>query len=309
MKADLLAPLLLFSALSVASAQYFVIEDQPEFDRVVALSSKLAKLAGDMQFVEGPVWVPAGGGYLVFSDIPDNELKKWSVEEDLATFRKPSNNANGNCLDRQGRLISAEHGGRRLAIAQKDGTLETLVDRYAGNRLNSPNDVVVKTDGTVWFTDPDYGLGSNPKEQAGNFVFRFDPKSKEVRPVATDFEQPNGLCFAPGEKRLYIADSSRSRHHIRVFDVQKDGAVTGGKVFCTIDRGVPDGIRCDAAGRLYSTAGDGIHIFGPDGGRIGKLIVPETPANLAFGGKDYQTLFITARTSLYAIRLGVSGAK
>jgi len=309
MKANLFVPLLLFSALSVASAQYFVIDDPREFDSVVILSSRLAKLAGDMRFVEGPVWVPAEGGYLVFSDIPANELKKWSAEADLTTFRKPSNNANGNCLDQEGRLISAEHGGRRLVIAQKDGTLETLVDRCEGKRFNSPNDVVVKGDGTVWFTDPDYGLGSNPKEQAGNYVFRFDPKTKDIRPVATDFERPNGLCFAPGEKRLYIADSDRFRHHIRVFDVQKDGTLSGGKVFCTIAPGVPDGIRCDATGRLYSTAGDGIHIFGPDGGKIGKFVVPETPANLAFGGNDYKTLFITARTSLYAIRLGVRGAR
>jgi gluconolactonase len=309
MKANVFVPLLVFSALSVASAQYFVIEDQPEFDSMIGLSSKLAKLAGDMQFVEGPVWVPAEGGYLIFSDIPANELKKWSVQGDVATFRKPSNQANGNCLDREGRLITAEQGGRRLAITQKDGAVQTLVDRYAGKRFNSPNDVVVKADGTVWFTDPDYGLGSNPKEQEGDFVFRFDPKTKDIRPVATDFERPNGLCFAPGEKRLYIADSGRSRRHIRVFDVQKDSTLTGSKVFCTIDRGVPDGIRCDDTGRLYSTAGDGIHVFGPEGGRIGKFIVPETPANLAFGGKDCKTLFITARTSLYAIRLRVRGPK
>lgn len=304
-----LVPLLLFSALSAASAQYFVIEDPQEFDCVVTLNSKLAKLAGDMQFTEGPVWVPAQGGYLVFSDIPANELKKWSVDEDLATFRKPSANANGNCLDREGRLITAEHTGRRLSILQKEGALQTLVDHCAGKRFNSPNDVVVKSDGTVWFTDPEYGLGDNPKEQAGNFVFRFDPNTKDVQPVATDFVRPNGLCFAPGERRLYIADSDRTRRHIRVFDVRQGGTLSGGKVFCAIDRGVPDGIRCDATGRLYSTAGDGIHIFAPDGARIGRIIVPEAPANLAFGGKDYKTLFITARTSLYAIRLGVRGTR
>jgi gluconolactonase len=138
-------------------------------------------------------------------------------------------------------------------------------------------------------------------------VFRFDPATGQTRPVAKDFERPNGLCFSPNEKKLYVADSGR--RHVRAFAVQKDGSLTGGEVFCQIDRGVPDGIRCDATGRLYSSAGDGVHIFQPDGGRVGKIMVPETPANLAFGGKDYKTLFITARSSLYAIRLAVRGAR
>jgi gluconolactonase len=246
---------------------------------------------------------------LVFSDIPANELKKWSVEEDLATLRKPSNNANGNCLDREGRLITAEHGARRVSITEADGTVHTLVDRFQGKRFNSPNDVVVRSDHAVWFTDPDYGLGDDPRELEGNFVFWYDRASKEVTVVAKDFEKPNGLCFSPDHRRLYVADSGPNRRHVRRFNVRPDGTLAQAQVFCEIEKGVPDGIRCDSTGRLYSTAGDGVHIFAPDGNRVGKFIVPETPANLAFGGKDNRTLFITARTSLYAIRLGVAGAK
>jgi gluconolactonase len=158
----------------------------------------------------------------------------------------------------------------------------------------------VKSDGTVWFTDPDYGLGGNKKEQEGNFVFRFDPKTKQVSAVVKDFDKPNGICFSPDEKKLYVADSGKP-HHIRVFDVQKDGTLANGKIFCVIDKGVPDGIRCDKQGRVWSSAGDGVHIFAPDGSLIGKTLVPESPANLCFGGKDGKTLYITARSSLYAI--------
>ena len=184
----------------------------------------------------------------------------------------------------------------------------TLVDSFNGKKFNSPNDVVVKTDGTLWFTDPDYGLGRNKREMDGNWVYRFDPKSKAVTAVVKDFDKPNGLCFSPDEKKLYVADSGEP-HHIRVFDVQKDGTVANGKVFCVIDNGVPDGIRCDTDGRVWSSAGDGVQIFAPDGALIGKILVPESAANLCFGGKDGKTLFITARSSLYAIETSVRGAK
>jgi gluconolactonase len=160
--------------------------------------------------------------------------------------------------------------------------------------------VVAKSDGTVWFTDPDYGLGKNPKEQDGNYVYRFDPKTKEIQAVIKDFDKPNGLCFSPDERKLFVADSGKP-HHIRVFEVTGQGA-HGGKVFCVIDKGGPDGIRADADGRIWSSAGDGVHIFGEDGKLIGKILVPETPANLCFGGTDGKRLFITARNSLYAIQ-------
>jgi len=283
--------------------------DAHEFDKVVAPDAKLTKLAGDMKFTEGPVWLDQDGGFLVFSDIPANELKQWTTKGGLKTFRQPSQNANGNTLDRAGKLVTCEHSSRRVSLQEKDGTVRTLVDRFDGKKFNSPNDAVVKSDGTVWFTDPPYGLSKGEtKEQDDNYVYRFDPKTKTIMLAAKEFDMPNGLCFAPDEKKLYVADSGKPRH-IRVFDVQPDGTLTGGAVFCQIDKGGPDGIRCDASGRIFSSAGDGIHVFSPDGKLIGRILVPESPANLCFGGADGQTLFITARTSLYSISLLVKGAR
>lgn len=295
-------------SLHLVCAADVEIRDEAEFKNIVSPDARLEKLATGMKFTEGPVWVARAGGFLVFSDIPSNELKKWTAKDGLATFRKPSFNANGNTVDRQDRLVSCEHSGRRVSRLEDDGTLQTLVDRYGDKKFNSPNDAAVKSDGTIWFTDPDYGLGKNPHDYEGCFVFRFDPKTKSLTVLAKDFDKPNGICFAPDEKRLYVADSGKPRH-IRVFDVQKDGTVKDGAVFCQIDKGVPDGIRCDADGRVWSSAGDGVHIFAPDGKLTGKILVPETPANLCFGGKDGKTVFITARTSLYAIPLLVKGAK
>jgi gluconolactonase len=295
-------------AAASAGAAEFEVRNADAFAKIVPAGAKLEKLAGGMEFVEGPVWVPAVG--LVFSDIPANEMKKWTPKGGLETFRKPSGYANGNTLDIEGRLVTCEHGGRRIARMEKEGTVNTLVDRFEGKRLNSPNDIVVKSDGTIWFTDPPYGLTGRiqEKELDKNHVFRLDPKSGALRSIAADFDRPNGICFSPDEKRLYVADSGRPRH-IRVFDVGDGGALANGRVFCTIDSGVPDGIRCDRDGRLWSSAGDGVHIFAPDGALIGKILAPEAPANLCFGGEDGKTLFITARTSLYAIRVGVTGAR
>lgn len=284
------------------------IRDATEFNKIIAPDAKLTKLAGGMKFTEGPVWLAQDGGSLVFSDIPANELKQWRAKGGLTSFRSPSQHANGNTLDRVGHLVTCEHSGRRVSIQIADGTLCTLVAHFAGKKFNSPNDAVVKSDGTVWFTDPPYGLAKGEtKEQAGNYVYRFDPKTTATTIVVKDFDMPNGLCFSPDEKKLYVADSGQP-HHLRAFEVQPDGTLTGGAVFCQIDKGVPDGIRCDVNGRVYSSAGDGIHVFSPEGKLIGKILVPETPANLCFGGADGQTLFITAQTSLYAIPLRVKGA-
>lgn len=299
---------LLWGAAAVAAAADFDIRNAAEFRRIVPDGARVEKLAGGMRFVEGPVWVRSGGGYLVFSDIAANELKKWRRPSGVVTFRKPSNSANGNTIDRRGRLLTAEHGGRRISITERDGTVRTLVDGYEGKKLNSPNDVVVRSDGTVWFTDPDYGVAGRPKEQPGNFVYRFDPKNRTLGAVARDFDKPNGLCFSPDEKRLYVADSGKP-HHIRVFDVASDGALSGDRVFCAIDTGVPDGIRCDVGGRVWYSAGDGVHVFAPDGSLLGKILVAESPANLTFGGPDGRTLFITARTSLYGIRVSTTAAR
>jgi gluconolactonase len=309
MKTCLIATLATLVPALLAAAADFDVRDEVEFKKIVPPDAKLEKLATDLKFTEGPVWLAQDGGYLVFSDIPADELKKWTAKDGLATFRKPSANANGNTLDGQGRLLSCEHSGRRVSVLEKDGALRTLVDQCNGKKFNSPNDAVVKSDGTIWFTDPPYGLPKGAtREQEGNYVFRFDPKTKMATVVVRDFDMPNGLCFSPDDKKLYVADSGKPKH-IRVFDVQKDGTLTGGAVFCQIDKGGPDGIRCDAKGRIFSSAGDGIHIFAPDGKLIGKILVPESPANLCFGGKDGITLFITARTSLYSILLLVKGAK
>ncbi len=309
LRPSFLTSLVFFASLCIACGGDFDVRDAVEFDKLVAPDAKLTKLAGDLKFTEGPVWLARAGGALVFSDIPANELKQWTTNGWLAIFRQPSQNADGNTLDRAGRLVTCEHSGRRVSVQEKDGTVRTLVDRFAAKKFNSPNDVVVKSDGTVWFTDPPYGLPKDEaKEQAGNYVFRFDPKTETTTVVIKDCDMPNGLCFSPDEKKLYIADSGKPRH-IRVFDVQKDGTLSGGAVFCQIDKGGPDGIRCDAAGRIFSSAGDGIHIFSPDGKLIGKILVPEGPANLCFGGTNGKTLFITARTSLYSIPLLVKGAR
>ena len=301
--------LALLTSPALALAADFDVRDEKEFKKIVGSDAKVEKLAAGMKFTEGPVWIAKDGGYLIFSDIPSNELKKWSPTNGLTTFRSPSLNVNGNTLDREGQLISCEHSGRRLSILDKNGKVRPLVDRYDGKKFNSPNDAVVKSDGTVWFTDPTYGLPKgDTKEMDGNYVYRFDPKKKTTTLVAKEFDMPNGLCFSPDEKKLYVADSGKPKH-IRVFDVQADGTLKGGEVFCKIDKGGPDGIRCDADGRIWSSAGDGVYVFAPDGKLIGKILVPETPANLCFGGKDGKTLFITARTSLYSIPVQVKGAK
>jgi gluconolactonase len=304
--------LVLTTAISVSAADVH-IDHAAEFARCVPSAVNVTTLAGDMGFLEGPVWIKSSGS-LIFSDIPNDELKQWTSKSGVSSYRKPSRNANGNTVDHMGRLISCEHSGRRVSIQEKDGTVKPLVDSFEGKKLNSPNDVVVRSDGTVWFTDPEYGLKNKPgtkekedKQQPGNFVYRHDPKSGRTTAVVRDFVQPNGLAFSPDEKKLYIADSGTPRH-IRQFDVAPDGTLSAGRVFSTIDQGVPDGIRVDADGRVWSSAGDGVHIFAPDGRRIGKILVREAPANLCFGGDDGKTLFVTARKSLYSVKVNIAGA-
>lgn len=314
MKSMTVVSLLAASAL-VSAAADFEATQPAEFARCIPANAKVTKLAGDFSFVEGPVWIKSGG-YLVFSDIPKDELKKWSPSGGISQFRHPSRNANGNTVDLQGRLLSCEHSGRRVAIQEADGTLKTLVDSFEGRKLNSPNDVVVKSDGTVWFTDPEYGLKRDPatrapigKEQPGNYVYRFDPKTGRTTAVVKDFVQPNGLAFSPDEKKLYVADSGAPKPPpIRVFTVQADRTLDAGRVFCTLDKGGPDGIRVDQEGRVWSSSGDGVQIFGADGKLVGRILLPEGAANLCFGGPDHKTLFITARTSLYSIPTSVAGS-
>lgn len=308
-------------AMTTMGSGRFEVRDEAAFQKIISPEARIEKIAGGFGFTEGPVWTNADGGYLIFSDIPRHELKKWTQTQGVTTFRSPSYN-NGNARDASGRLLTAEHDGRRVSLTEDDGTVRTLVERYQGRRLNSPNDLVVKTDGTVWFTDPTYGLPNHVegKEVETKSVYRFDPSTGDLRSVVDDFDMPNGLCFSPDERLLYVADSGKP-HHIRVFDVQADGSLGGDRLFCTIDTGIPDGIRCDVDGRVWSSAGDGVHIFTPAGTLIGEIITPdapgrfdpgkvgpEVPANLCFGGEDWQTLFITACTSVYSIQTKVRGA-
>jgi gluconolactonase len=239
----------------------------------------------------------------------------------VSEFRKPSNYVNGNTRDLQGRLISCEHGGRRVSRTEADGTVVAVVDKYDGKRFNSPNDVVVKSDGTVWFTDPPYGILPGTKEGyaseseiGGCHVYRYDPASDTVSIVADDFDKPNGLAFSPDEQRLYIADTGGSHtpngpHHIRVFDVVDGKTLANGRLFADIEPGLADGFRFDVNSYLYTSSRDSIQVYAEDGTRLGKIFVPEVIANCTFGGKDKNRLFITATTSLYAIYLNTRGVQ
>ncbi|MFL6124092.1 SMP-30/gluconolactonase/LRE family protein [Actinophytocola sp.] len=273
----------------------------------------MRRLHTGCRWTEGPVYFPAGR-YLVFSDIPNDRLLRWDETTDrVGVFRQPSGYANGHTRDRAGRLVSCEHGNRRVTRTEHDGTVTVLADRYRGKRLNSPNDVVERSDGSIWFTDPAYGIDSDyegyraESEIGACHVYRVDPSTGEVEIAADDFNRPNGLAFAPDESRLYIADTRQTPSHIRVFDVASDGGLTGGEVFGTSDSGGFDGLRVDTAGRVWAAAHDGLHCFAPDGTRIGKLRVPEICSNLTFGGPRRNELFITASTSVYTLRVTVNG--
>jgi gluconolactonase len=296
--------LVLLAALQ--SSPDFTVVDQAQFDKLVPKGAMVQKLAGGLQFVEGPVWIGEGAGFLVFSDIPANELKRWDSAGGLRTFRAPSGSANGNTLDREGRLLTAEHAGR-ISRTEKDGKVVTVVDAFDGRKLSSPNDVVVKSDGTIWFTDPSYGLGQRKQETPGNYVYRFDPVKSALTAVVRDTVMPNGLCFSPDEATLYVADSGKPRH-IRAFAVS-GATLDQGRLFATIDQGAPDGIRCDELGNVWSSSGDGVQIFSRTGMLIGRIRLPEGAANLAFGGPQGRTLYMTARTSLYSVETLVRGAR
>jgi gluconolactonase len=289
-------------AVSAAARQTmsFNVVDAAAFGRLVATDASVRKVAGGFQFVEGPVWMNApGGGYLLFSDLRANELKRWDPSGGVTTFRTPSGTSNGNTVDREGRLVTAEHDGR-VSRTEKDGTVVTVVDAFEGMKLSSPNDVVFTSDGTMWFTDPEFGLGSRKKETPGNYVYRYSERDKTLRPVVTDMPTPNGLTFSPDESMLYVANSGKPPD-IRAYPVTGSSSPFKGRVFATIDQGIPDGIRCDELGNVWSSSGDGVQIFSPAGQLIGRILLPESAANVAFGGPAGRTLFMTARTSVYAV--------
>lgn len=287
----------------------------PLFDTYVLGNAPVKQLATGFDWVEGPVWF-GDAGCLLFSDIPNNRIVRWTPGEGISTYRAPSHYANGHSRDRQGRLISCEHGTRRVTRTEWDGSVTVIADSYQGKRLNSPNDVVVHSDGSIWFTDPHYGImtdyeGFRGVQELPCHVYRVDPDGS-IAAVLTDFNGPNGLCFSPDESRLYVADTGRMHHpdpqHIRVFAV--NGArLTGGSVFHQIAPGCADGMRVDSDGNLWSSAGDGVHCIAPDGHLMGRILVPEVVSNICFGGRARQQLFITASTSLYAVTLNRNGAQ
>jgi gluconolactonase len=276
----------------------------PELEKLIAPDAKVEKLASGVQFGEGPLWIPRDGGFLIFSDVPANKIKRWDAKGGLADFRDVPG-PNGHALDAAGNIITCEEGGRKLVSADKEGNVTVLVETFEGKLLNSPNDVVVGADGIIWFTDPPFGLRGKPREQEKNNVFRFDPKTKDLKAVVTDMNRPNGLVLSPDGKKLYIADSGPK--HVRVFEIQPNGTLDAGKVFATMRVGSPDGMRCDEHGNLWVAAG-GVTIFAPDGKLIGRVEVPEALSNIAFGGADYKTLYITGRTSLFSVQTKVAGA-
>jgi len=262
------------------------------------------KLAGDFQFTEGPLWV-AAKNELLFSDIPADRIVRFK-DGTCETFRTPSRNANGLTLDKQGRLIACEHGSRRVTRTAADGTITVLAERYEGKRLNSPNDVVVKSDGATFFTDPPFGVRREDRELDFQGVYRIAPDGKTLTLVARDFLKPNGLAFTPDEKILYINDTDRG--HIRAFDVAGDGTLSNSRIFTANAPGA-DGMKVDTEGNVYCACRTGVMVFDRTGKDLGTFAMPEQPTNCAFGGADWKTLFITARPSLYRVRITVAGVK
>jgi gluconolactonase len=293
----------------------------PRFSALVFGNVHLEKLYTGCRWAEGPAWL-AAGRYLVWSDIPNDRVLRWDeTDGSVSVFLQPAMNANGHTVDREGRLVSCEHRGRCISRIGFDGRREVLAERYEGKRFNSPNDVVVKSDGSLWFTDPSYGIDSDyegdasPSEIGACNVYRLDPDSARVTLVAGDFVQPNGLAFSPDESMLYIVDTGLTHradgpHHVRRFKVAADGrSLTGdGDVLATCDSGLYDGLRVDAKGHLWLSAGDGVHCHTPDGERLGKIRVPEPVANLCFGGPKLNRLFICGTTSLYSVYLNARAA-
>ncbi|GAA2108795.1 SMP-30/gluconolactonase/LRE family protein [Microlunatus panaciterrae] len=289
------------------SAQFQVLDDR---FRGTGGDRQLEKVFDRGRWLEGPAYHPAVRCVL-FSDIPNDRVLRFDeVTGRVDVFTSPAGFANGRIVDRQGRFVSCEHGDRRLTRLEHDGTVTVLADSFEGRPLNSPNDVVQHSDGSLWFTDPAYGIDTDYEghaaepEQSGCHVYRLSPDGRLDR-VADDFDRPNGLAFSADEQRLYVVDTPRA--HIRVFEVVGD-TLTGGEVFATCDAGGFDGIRFDQRGRLWAAAHDGLHCFESDGTLVGKLLVPETVANLCFGGPQRNQLFITATTSLYTLRVNFRGA-
>ena len=297
-------------------SEAFEVFDE-RFRALLLPESRLVKLAEGFIWAEGPVWLPDDS--VVWSDIPNNRMLRWSAAAGLGTFRQPSNFSNGNTLDRQGRLVTCEHGARRVSRTEADGSVVPLAERYQGGRFNSPNDVVVRPDDSIWFTDPPYGIlpgteegHASEMEQDGCHVYRLDPASGEITRVIDGMDRPNGLAFAPDGQRLYVSDTGRSDDpdgppHMRVFDVADGVSLANGRLFAVINPGLPDGFRFDHNGYLFTSSADSIQVYTQEGELLGKILVPEPVANCCFGGPQRDQLYITATSSLYVIQLNTRG--
>jgi gluconolactonase len=285
----------------------------PRFASLLLGNCRIEKLHTGTRWAEGPCYF-ADTGVLIWSDIPNNRMLRYIDGLGVDVFRQPSHCSNGNTRDRQGRLVTCEHETRRVTRTEWDGSITVLADRYQGRRLNSPNDVVVKSDGSIWFTDPPYGILSDyegkksPSELDGNYVFRIDPANLALSLVASDFDKPNGIAFSPDESRLYVVDSGRPRH-MRVFDVIDGVRLSGGRVFAECDAGTFDGFRCDTEGNVWTSTKAGVNCYAPDGELLGKIRLPEAVSNVTFGGPKRNRLFMTATTSLYSLFVNANGVQ
>lgn len=284
----------------------------PGMQAVVGSSVPIERLATGFLFTEGPLW-HARDRYLLFSDMPGDHMRRWSEKEGVTTFRKPCAQSNGMAWDRQGRLIVCEHATSKVTRTESDGRSTVIASHHDGKELNSPNDVVVRSDGGIYFSDPTYGRNEyygNPRPLPRDFrgVYRAEGEGQKVTLLADDFGQPNGLCFSLDERRLFVNDTDRQ--HIRVFDVRADGTLTNSRVFAETKgdgAGAPDGMKIDSAGNVYCCGPGGIHVFSPDGGCLGVIRMPEYTANFCFGDDDCRSLFVTASTSVYRLRVRTPG--
>ncbi len=278
---------------------------------------ELVQLADGLAFAEGVCWVPYKNKVIV-SDIPNNRIVSWSESDGFGIYREPSGCSNGNTVDREGRVLSCLTRGRTVVREEHDGSMTTIADSYNGGKLTSPNDVAVKSDGSIWFTDPDYGflhpeLGHGDKpEQDRNRVFRVDGETLDITIVSEDFDKPNGITFSPDESILYVGDTGRTHgefrpHNLRAFDVYGD-KLDDPRLFVDVEPYVPDGFRADVDGNIWVAVGDGVHCYNPAGNLLGKILTPEVEANLSFGMSDNQTLFIGATRSIWSIKLNTAGA-
>jgi gluconolactonase len=292
----------------------------PRFAALILGNVHVEKLWTGSRWAEGPVYVPAGK-YLLFSDIPNDRVLRFDETDGaVSVFETPCGYQNGHTIDPEGRVLACEHGGRRVSRREHDGSVGVVAERVDGKRLNSPNDVVVRSDGSIWFTDPAYGIDSDYEghksepEADGCHVYRVGTDGV-VTAVATDFVRPNGLAFSLDERQLYIADTGATHmengpRHIRVFDVTDDGlGLANGRIFATCEVGLFDGFRLDGLGNVWASAGDGVHVFAPDGTLIGKIRIPEVVSNVEFGGAKRNRLYITATQSLYSVYVKVNGAR